>query len=84
MTIWLGGRINLHLPTVADRVPDTVVEQSRVVLKVIQPESKSRTSTTLHQVHEFWKSPFKCFSSSDWHLLHCLNLTKITPGGKAA
>lgn len=83
MTDSLGGRTNLNFPTVADRVPDTVVEQSRVVLEVIQPEPKGPTSAALHQVHEFWKLPFKCLCSSDWYLLHCLNLTKIALGGKA-
>ena len=84
MTGWLRSRIDLHLSTVADRVPDTVVKQSRVVLEVVQPQSKNLAGAALHQVHEFWKHPFKCFRSTDWHLLHCLNLTKIVPGGKAA
>ena len=84
MTGWLRSRIDLHLSTVADRVPDTVVKQSRVALEVIQPESKGLTIATLYQVHEFGKCLLKCFCSFDWHLLHPLNLTKIASDGKAA
>mgnify|MGYP001565926863 CR=1 FL=1 len=84
MTIWLRSRVDLYLPTVADRVPDTVVKQGRVVLEVIQPESKGLTSATLHKVHEFWKRPLKCFCDPDWYLLHCLNLSKIASLGNDA
>lgn len=84
MIVRLRRCLDLHLPTVADRVPDTVVKQGRVVLEVIQPESKGWTGATLHQVHELRKHLLKCLCGSDWYLLHSLNLTEIASLGNDA
>lgn len=84
MRVPLESRVDSNIATVADRVPDTVVEQRRVVFEVIESKMESLAGATLNQIHEFWKHRLQCLCCPDWHLLHCLNLTKITSLGNGA